>query len=138
MAAKELRNEALTDPEYAAIRDVGGSAEHQFLLYKSLAEKNLGLPTPEPIGKIADVAGNLETGVLEVAVGNPLAWFQIAPYFGRRQITLGSTYSYYEFSSKTLYDNERWRREIGSHERPAWIQPLIAPSDSVCRATASP
>ena len=138
MSQKELRGEALTDAEYTAIREVGGSAEHQFLLYKSLAEKNLALPTPEPIGKIADVAGDLERGVLEVAVGNPLAWFQITPYFGRRQITVGSTYSYYEFPSKTLYDNNRWRSEIDSHERPAWIRPLIAPSDSACRAAASP
>jgi hypothetical protein len=128
----------LTEAEYEAIRGVGGSAEHQFKLYKSLAEKDLGIVVPEPVPKIADVAGDLDHGLLEVAVGDPLHWRQIAPYFGRRQIVIGSTYSYYEFTSKTLYDNERWRKEIGSHERPAWVQPFIAPADSLCRPAASP
>ena len=118
MAERSFVGETLSDAEYDAIRDIGGSAEHQFLLYKSLAEKALAISIPEPIGKIADVAGDLKRGVLEVAVGNPLAWFQITPYFGRRQITIGSTYSYYEFYSKTLYDNDRWRTDMGNHQRP--------------------
>jgi hypothetical protein len=138
MAEKELRGEALTDDEYEAIRAVGGSAEHQFKLYKSLAEKDLGIPIPEPMAKIADVAGDLDKGLLEVAVGAPLQWRQIAPYFGRRQIVIGSTYSYYEFFSKELYDNARWRKEINSHARPAWVQSLIAPAESQCRLAASP
>jgi hypothetical protein len=138
MAEKELRNETLTDAEYEEIRGVGGSAEHMFKLYKSLAEKDLGIPIPEPVPKIADVQGDLNTGLLEVAVGAPLGWRQIAPYFGRRQLVVGSVYSYYEFISKKLYDNETWRKEIGQHERPAWIQPFISPPDRSCRPGASP
>ncbi|HTE46339.1 MAG TPA: DUF3160 domain-containing protein, partial [Gemmatimonadaceae bacterium] len=137
MAEKELRGEALADSEYAAIRDVGGIAEHQFLVYKSLGQKDLAIGIPEPLPKIADVAGDLDRGLLEAAVGGPLVWRQIAPFFGRRQIVLGSTYSYYEFKSMTLYDNERWRKEIDTHARPAWIQALIAPSGKSCRADAS-
>lgn len=137
MAEKELRGEALTDSEYAAIRDIGGTAEHDFLVYKSLGAKDEGIPKPDPLPKIADVAGDPRNGLLEAAVGGPLEWRQIAPYFGRRQIVVGSVYSYYEFESHTPYDNERWRKEIDTHARPAWVQPLIAPTDKQCRAAAS-
>ena len=109
-----------------------------FKLYRSLAEKDLGIPIPEPVPKIADVAGDLDHGLLEVAVGAPLGWRQAAPYFGRRQLVVGSVYSYYEFTSFKLYDNETWRKEIGEHARPAWIQPLITPPESSCRPGASP
>lgn len=137
MAEKERRGEALTDSEYGAIRDIGGSAEHQFLVYKSLANKDLAIPTPEPLPKIADVTGDLKDGLLEVAVGEPLEWRQIAPYFGRRQIVVGSIYSYYEFFSSTLYDNARWRTEVGARPRPPWVVPFIAQSDNACRAAAT-
>lgn len=137
MAEKELRGETLADSEYAAIRDVAGTIEHEFLIYKSLANKDLALASPDPLAKIADVAGDLNNGLLEVAVGGPLEWHQIAPFFGRRQIVLGSVYSYYEFTSMKLYDNETWRKEVSTHARPAWIQPLVAASDKSCRAAAS-
>jgi Protein of unknown function (DUF3160) len=134
MAQKELRGEALSDSEYAMIRGVGGMAEHDFLLYKSLAHKDLALSTPDSLPKIADVAGAplSRSGVLEVAVGGPLEWRQVVPHFGRRQIVLGSVYSYYEFYSKKLYDNLDWRKEVDSHPHPAWIEPLIAKSDTAC------
>jgi hypothetical protein len=137
MAQKELRGEVLSDAEYDAIRQVGGSAEHQFLLYKSLAAEDLALSTPDPLPRIADVAGDLKLGVLEVAVGGPMEWHQIVPFLGRREIAVGSIYSYYEFTSRTLYDNERWRHEIPAHPRPAWIQALVAPPEGSCRAVAS-
>lgn len=137
MAHKELRGEALSDSEYDAIRSVGGSTEHQFLLYKSLAEKDLALSTPDPLPKIADVAGERKLGLLEVAVGGPMEWDQIVPFFGRREIVIGSIYSYYEFLAHTPYDNQRWRKEIETHERPRWIQSLIASPEGSCRSTAS-
>jgi hypothetical protein len=136
MAQQELGGEALSDSDYDAIRYVGGSAEHEFLVYKSLAQKDLALSTPYPLPKIADVAGD-SLGLLEAAVGGPLEWDQIVPFFGRREIVIGSAYSYYEFLSRTAYDNERWRKEIQAHPRPKWIQPLIAPPAGSCRPSAS-
>lgn len=136
MARKELRGEALSESEYDAIRRAGGAAEHQFLVYRSIAQGDLALSIPDPLPKIADVAGNLDRfGVLEVAVGGPLEWRQIVPYFGRRQIVVGAVYSYYEFASNELYDNERWRRELPRYSRPAWIESLMEGS---CRSAASP
>jgi hypothetical protein len=137
MATRELRGEALSDKDYDAIRSVGGSIEHQFLIYKSLAEKDLALSVPDPLPKVADVAGGDSLGLLEAAVGGPLEWDQIVPFFGRRQIAIGSVYSYYEFTSGTPYTNELWRSEIAKHPRPAWIQPLIAPAAGSCRPAAS-
>ena len=137
MAERELRGQTLSDSDYAAIQAVAGSAEHQFLIYKSLGTKDEGLPTPDPIAKIADVAGDPALGLLEVAVGNPLEWRQIVPYFGRREIVVGGTYSYYEFVSPTLFDNEMWRRDLDKHARPRWVQPLVASTGPACAASAS-
>jgi hypothetical protein len=137
MARKELAGEALPDSDYDAIRSVGGSVEHQFLVYKSLANKDLALSVPDPLPRIADVAGDGRLGLLEVAVGGPMEWDQLVPFFGRREIVIGSVYSYYEFLSQTPYNNERWRREAAQHPRPAWVQPLIAPTEAECRAAAS-
>jgi hypothetical protein len=87
------------------------------------------------LAQIADVAGDPTLGILEVAVGGPLEWHQIAPFFGRRQIVVGSVYSYYEFTSKDLYDNKKWRAAVDSRARPQWVQAYIAPSDNACRAS---
>ncbi len=134
LADKQLRNEPLSDEEYEAIRGIGGAIEHEFLVYKSLAEKDLAISIPEPLPRIADVFGDLNSGLLEVAAGAPFEWRQIVPYFGRREITTGSVYSYYEFTSSSLYDNERWRKEVGARPPMSWIQPFVVPADSLCRA----
>jgi len=136
LADKQLRNQPLTDAEYETIRGIGGAIEHEFLVYKSLAEKDLAISIPEPLPRIADVYGDLDRGLLEIAAGAPLEWRQIVPYFGRREITTGSVYSYYEFMSPKLYDNEKWRAEVASRPRLAWIKPFIVSTDSSCRSAA--
>jgi hypothetical protein len=108
VAEKEQRNEPLTDAEYDEILHVGAVAEHDFLVYKSLANKDLALSTPDPMMKIADVAGGGETPYLEAAVGRPLEWDQVVPYFGRREIVKGSVYSYYEFPSLAPLTDLEW------------------------------
>ncbi|HET7041961.1 MAG TPA: DUF3160 domain-containing protein, partial [Gemmatimonadales bacterium] len=134
MARRELRGEALTEEEYKQIQGVGGSAEHMFQLYKSLSNPDLALSVPDPMPKIADVQGDLDSGVTEVAVGAPIEWHQIVPLFGRREIAIGSVYSYYEFISRELYDNERWRKELPQRAHPAWVQPYMATAGRVCPA----
>jgi hypothetical protein len=136
MAQRELLGQGLSDSDYDAIRSVGGSAEHQLLIYKSLAQKDLALSKPDPLPKIADVAGD-SLGLLEVAVGAPLEWDQIVPFFGRREIAIGSVYSYYEFLGETPYTNEQWRRELRDHPHPPWIAPLIAPTGGSCRSSGT-
>jgi hypothetical protein len=83
-------------------------AEHDFLVYNSLASADLALSTPNPMMKIADIAGGGEVPYLEAAVGRPLEWDQVVPYFGRREIVKGSVYSYYEFPSSTPLTDLDW------------------------------
>jgi len=54
------------------------------------------------------------------------------PYFGRRQIAKGSVYSYYEFSSQRLLNDEDWRGMEASQARPAWLQPFFTEKKAVC------
>lgn len=135
MAERELRGEVLADSDFAAIQAIGGSAEHQFLIYKSLGTEDEGIPTPEPMAKIADVAGSPQPlGVLEAAVGNPMEWRQVVPFFGRRQIVVGGIYSYHELISHELYDNAKWRKEVAERAHPAWVQAYVAGEPASCRA----
>ena len=95
--------------------------------------------------KIADVAGGGEVPYLEAAVGRPLEWDQVVPYFGRREIVKGSVYSYYEFPSSTPLTDFDWagkpanptailrihtskavpgKVEVQAH--PAWVSSFIS------------
>jgi hypothetical protein len=147
MAAKELRGEELTAKEYEQILYVGGVAEHDLLVYKSLSRKDLALADPDPMMKIADVAGGGELPVLESAVGRPLEWDQTAPFYGRREIVKGSVYSYYEFPSKTPMSDTAWsggHKEntngkaapsvVDKQARPSWISPFLSAEHLSCPA----
>ena len=125
MAEKERKGEKLTDQEYEKILYVARVAEHLFLIFRSLEEKEYGLSTPDPIGKIADVADNGLDTYLMAAVGNPMEWNYIVPYFGRHQIVKGSIYSYYEFESQELLNDEEWRERINKQAVLPWVKPYI-------------
>ena len=51
---------------------------------------------------------------LEAAVGRPLEWDQVVPYFGRREIVKGSVYSYYEFPSPTPLTDLAWAGKLAN------------------------
>jgi hypothetical protein len=153
MAEKELQNQPLSDTDYDEILHVGAVAEHDFLVYNSLASADLALSTPNPMMKIADVAGGGEVPYLEAAVGRPLEWDQVVPYFGRREIVKGSIYSYYEFPSSTPLTDLAWagtpanpdadpenpsakavpgKVEVQAH--PAWVSSFISRETLSCPA----
>jgi hypothetical protein len=134
MAEKQLRGESLTSKEYWEILFVGRVAEHHFLIFKSLANKDYALSTPDPIAKIADVAGGGITPFLMAAVGKPVEWDHIVPFFGRHQIVKGPVYSYYEFHSDRLLNDQDWRGMAASQARPAWIRPFFADKNLSCPA----
>jgi len=56
IAQKETGGEPLTAADYEEILYFGRVAEHHFLIYKSLANKDLALSMPNPIPKIADIS----------------------------------------------------------------------------------
>ncbi|HEY1804596.1 MAG TPA: DUF3160 domain-containing protein [Terracidiphilus sp.] len=155
MAQKELQNQPLTDTEYDEILHVGAVAEHDFLVYNSLASADLALSTPNPLMKIADVAGGGDVPYLEAAVGRPLEWDQVVPYFGRREIVKGSVYSYYEFPSPTPLTDLAWAGKpanpeadpvhpsladraitgkVDSEAHPAWVRAFISRESLSCPA----
>jgi hypothetical protein len=155
MAEKELKNQPLADSDYDEILHVGAVAEHDFLVYNSLASADLALSTPDPIMKIADVAGGGEVPYLESAVGRPLEWDQVVPYFGRREIVKGSVYSYYEFPSPTPLTDLDWAgnsltpdaaaanpstagkpipNKVDVQAHPAWISSFISGETLSCPA----
>jgi hypothetical protein len=155
MAQKELQNQPLADSDYDEILHVGAVAEHDFLVYNSLASADLALSTPNPIMKIADVAGGGEVPYLEAAVGRPLEWDQVVPYFGRREIVKGSVYSYYEFASPTPLTDLNWAGKpanpdadpvnpspadkpvpgkVETQAHPAWVSSFISRESLACPA----
>jgi hypothetical protein len=149
IAGKELRGEELSDAEYEEILYVGRVAEHDLLIYKSLANKDLALSIPEPMMKVADVAGGGAAPLLEVAVGRPLEWDQTVPYFGRREIVKGSVYSYYEFSSPVVMNDREWAGKVEdeggfnitskggkveAQPRPEWVKEFITSEPLSCPA----
>lgn len=136
MAEKELRGEELTPQEYEEILYVGRLAEHHFLVFKSLANKDLGLSTPDPMPKIVDVAGGRIVPLLEAGVGRPMEWDQIVPFYGRREIVKGSVYSYYEFTSRTLLNDSEWLQKLNSQPRPDWVKPYTSSKELSCPAKA--
>jgi hypothetical protein len=127
IARKETKGEALSSDDYEEILYVGRTAEYHFKIFKSLANPEFALSEPEPMPKIADVAGGAN-GIpyLHVAVGAPLEWDQIVPYFGRREIVKGSVYSYYEFPSAEPLTDTDWRARLASQGRPAWVTPFLS------------
>jgi len=136
MAEKEVRGEALSSQDYEEILYVSRVAEHHFLIFKSLANKELALSNPDPMAKIADVAGGgpLNIPFLMAAVGNPMEWDHAVPFYGRRELVKGSVYSYYEFISERLLDDAAWRRMLPAKAHPNWVAPFISREELSCPA----
>jgi hypothetical protein len=134
IAEKEIAGTPRTDEEYQEILLVGRIAEHHLLIFKSLANAEHALSTPDPMPKIADVAGGGPSNVpyLMAAVGRPMEWDHIVPYFGRREVTKGSVYSYYEFVSEHLMNDAEWRESLPSRQHPSWIAPYLSRSTPEC------
>ena len=125
MAEKERKGLMLSNDENKAILFVAGTAEHLFLVFNSLSNKDYALSNPDPIAKIADVAGNSELSYLMAAVGDPMEWDAVVPFYGRHQIVKGSVYSYYEFKSNQLMTDMEWAGKSPNQEFLPWIKPFI-------------
>ncbi len=126
MARKELAGTPLSPADYDEITHVGRVAEHNFLVFKSLANEKLGISTPDPLPKVVDVAGGGDgTGYLLMGVGKPLVWDLLVPYFGRREVVRGPVYAFYELSSQSLLDDDEWRQDLEKQKRPAWVVPFL-------------
>jgi Protein of unknown function (DUF3160) len=135
IAEKELEGEPLTAEDYASIQYVGRAAEHNFLVFMSLSNPGYALSIPDPMMKVADVAGaGGSSGSVEAAVGRPLEWDQIVPYFGHREIVKGSIYAYYEFTASEPVDDDQWRARHSTQQRPLWVTHYLSKATLDCPA----
>jgi len=133
IAGKEIRGEPLTADDYEEILYFGRVAEHHFLIYRSLANKDLALSTPNPIPKIADIADVAGSAPYQMAaVGRPLEWDHTVPFFGRRQIVKGAAYSFYELLSDKLLDDADWLKQLPTQPHPAWVSPYVSANELSC------
>jgi hypothetical protein len=127
MAEKQLKGELLNNDENEKILFVGRVAEHLFLIFNSLSQKDLGLANPDPIAKIVDVASvDDDSPFLMAAVGNAMEWNHVVPFYGRKQIVKGSVYSYYEFSSGKILNDNEWREQVDKQDFPFWVKPFVS------------
>lgn len=126
MAEKERKGDNLSDTENQKILYVARTGEHLFLVFNSLSNKEYALSDPDPMSKIADVAGDgVISPYLMAAVGKSMEWNHIVPFYGRHQIVKGSIYSYFEFQSSSLLNDLEWRVKLPKQEFPLWIKPFI-------------
>lgn len=134
IAEKEVAGKPLSNKDYEEILYVGRAVEHNFLIFKSLAQKDFALSTPDPIAKVADVAADASGRKLLVGVGKPMEWDQVVPFFGRKQIVKGPVYSYYEIASPKVLSDAEWNQQLNLLKHPHWITPLISASALSCPA----
>lgn len=131
MALKKRKGIELTNEENEKILFVARVAEHLFLVFNSLSNKDYGLSVPDPMAKIADVSGDGNVSpFLMVAVGNAIEWNHIVPFYGRHQIVKGAVYSYYEFTSQQILNDEEWRKNVSNREYLSWVQPFITKKEA--------
>ena len=134
IAEKEIARQPITSAEYEEILYVGRIAEHHFLVFKSLADKEYALSNPDPMPKITDVAGGglYNVAYLMSAVGRPMEWNHIVPYFGRKEIVKGAVYSYYEFISEKLMNDKEWLEALPGKKHPDWVSKFVSGSAVEC------
>jgi hypothetical protein len=126
IAEKERKGESITNEEYIQIMNIGRVAEHYFLIYKSLANEQYALSTPDPMPKITDVSGSPEVSYLMAAVGRPMEWNFTVPFYGRHQIVKGPIYSYFEFASNDLLNDKDWIKLSSTQSFLPWIKPYVS------------
>ena len=130
MAEKELRGEALSDEEYAAIADIGGTMRYLVTFPAGGGEA----------GELeADASPSLATSVytdesfgesLQAAAGSPLVYYVVVPVEGRLVLATGAGYSYYEFVKPAdgTVSGEEWREMLEAGrlpDRPAWSSSFL-------------
>lgn len=131
MAGRQNQGKELSAKEYDLIEKIGASAEHDFLLFKSVYNADGAMKQPDPIAKVADVAKSNGTRLL-AAVGHPLEWDQSVGKPGARQLMRAAIYSYYEMTAAETMTDEEWREVEDKTARPAWIKPYVLKQALAC------
>ncbi|HID63566.1 MAG TPA: DUF3160 domain-containing protein, partial [Anaerolineae bacterium] len=127
MAEKELSGQALTDEEYARIRNIGDFLEGITTFSVEVAGQ-ITSEADEKMAIVADVHTEGNSGqVLEEGVGDAFTIYVVAPVEGQQVVTQGGVFSYYEFKqpmSERLTD-EAWQALEPKPDLPPWTASFI-------------
>ncbi len=127
MAEKELSGQALTDEEYAQIRDIGDALEGLTTFSVEVAGQ-ITSEGDERMAIVADVHTEGNSGqVLEEGVGDAFTIYVVAPVEGQQVVAQGGVFSYYEFKqpmSDRLTD-EAWQALEPKPDLPRWTASFI-------------
>ena len=130
VAEKELRNEAPSAEEYAAVAAIGDTLS--FICSLPLGDPEGGHPSG---GAYACAVSDLYRDpvydeVLQAATGRPVTYYVIAPVEGRPTLTVGAGFSYYEFVRPAggRYTTSSWSEAVGMGalpDPPAWTASFL-------------
>jgi hypothetical protein len=127
MAEKELSGQALTDEEYAQIRNIGDVLEG-ITTFSAEVAGQITSEADERMAVVADVHTEGNSGqVLEEGVGDAFTIYAVAPVEGQQVVAQGGVFSYYEFKqpmSDRLTD-EAWQALEPKPDLPQWTASFI-------------
>ena len=127
MAEKELSGQALTDEEYAQIRNIGDALEG-ITTFSVEVEDQITSEADEKMAIVADVHTEGNTGqVLEEGVGDAFTIYVVAPVEGQQVVALGGVFSYYEFKQPMTdrLTDEAWQALEPKPDLPQWTASFI-------------
>ncbi len=127
MAEKELSGQALTDEEYAQIRNIGDVLEG-ITTFSVEVSGQITSEADERMAIVADVHTEGNSGqVLEEGVGDAFTTYVVAPVEGQQVVAQGGVFSYYEFKqpmSDRLTD-EAWQALEPKPDLPKWTSSFV-------------
>lgn len=127
MAEKELSGQALTDEEYAQIRDIGDVLEGITTFSVEVAGQ-ITSEADERMAIVADVHTEGNSGqVLEEGVGDAFTIYVVAPVEGQQVVAQGGVFSYYEFKQPMddRLTDEAWQSLEPKPDLPQWTASFI-------------
>ena len=114
-AIKELTNVQFTEDEYYTLKAFGGMVDHisNQLLYEA-RKYDEGIVDTYTSALISDISNIVDTGeCVEIGTGLPCTIYMICPYNGQLFLAEGTTFNYYEFTSKERLTDEKWHQMLG-------------------------
>ncbi len=130
VSEKELRNQAPTPEEYAAIAAIGDTLSFIAALPLRVPEGQLGRGSACACAVRDLYHDPVYDEFLQAATGRPVTYYVIAPVEGRPTLTVGMGFSYYEFvrPAGQRYTRASWREAVGAGalpDPPAWTASFL-------------
>ena len=127
MAEKELEGKALSEDEYALLREVGGYLEG-LTTFSAREAGRLSSEADRRMAVVADVHTDSNSEqALEEAVGDAFSIYVLAPVEGALALLKGGVFSYYEFTVPLAgrLTDEAWQAKDPRPEQPEWTKRFV-------------